>query len=140
MNDVLAAQEIAAVLRDSYNIENIHAAQAAADLSRPSLSVTGSFQAYGASFRKGTVAFELRSRLADETEAGEHAAMVEALFTALLGVDEVSRSVAKSLFLQALATRNRILGLDYGTKEVEASVDGDDLRTELTLNFAFKFV
>ena len=140
--DLLISQEIAAVLAASYTlgIGNIHAAQAAADLARPSLAVSGEWQQYGESFRKGVLALEFRSRSGEETEAAEHQVMFEALLKALLGADTITQASAKATFKAALATRAAVNVLDYGPKELASDVDGDDLRTQLSLNMVWKFV
>lgn len=140
--DLLISREIAAVLAASYTlgIAHIGAAQAAEDLSRPSLSVTGEWQPYGESFRKGTLELELRSRSGDETAGHEHDAKFAALLKALMGADTITQATAKATFKAALATRAAVNVLDYGPKEITADVDGDDLRTKFTLNMVWKFV
>lgn len=142
MNDLLLSQELAAVLAASYTlgIPTIHAAQAAASLTRPSLSITGAFTPYKETFRKGTLTLELRSRTGDETSEAEHQSRFSALYAALFGADTISRPVAKATLIQALATRAAVNLLDYGPKEITADLDGDDLRTEITLNAVWTFV
>ena len=140
--DLLISEEIASVLIASYQlgIAHINAAQAADDLSRPSLSITGEWQQYGESFRKGTLDLELRSRTGDETVGNEHATMFAALLKALLGADLITADAAKATFKLALATRAKVNALDYGPKEIIGDTDGDDLRSKLTLNMAWQFV
>jgi len=141
-NDLLISQEIAAVLKASYTlgIAHVNAAQAAADIVRPSLSVTGEWQQYGETFRKGSLTLELRSRTGDETAGHEHDAMFAALLGALCGAGAISSSSAKATFKAALATRAVVNVIDYGPKGIESDVDGEDLRTVLTLNMVCKFV
>lgn len=140
--DLLISQEIAAVLLASYSlgIAEIHAAQSASDIAPPRLSVTGEWQHYGEAFRKGTLSLELRTRAGDETVSAEHETKFKALLKALLGADTIARSSAKATFTQALATRAKVNLMDYGPKEIVSDVDGDDLRTQLTLNMVWKFV
>jgi len=140
--DLLISQEIAAVLAASYTlgIGNIHAAQAAADLARPSLAVSGEWQQYGESFRKGILTLEFHSRAGSETSSHEHQTMFGALLKALLGGDTITQASAKSTFKAALATRLAVNVLDYGPKEITSDVDGDDLRTQLSLNMVWRVV
>lgn len=141
-SDLIISQEIAAVLKSGYTlgIAHIGAAQSSEDLSRPCLSVTGDWQQYGESFRKGTAEFEFRSRQGDETAGHEHDTMFGKLLQALCGSLTVPAATAKASFKSAIATRAAVNVLDYGPKEIACDVDGMDLRTKLTLNMVWKFV
>ena len=126
MNDVLFAQELAAVLAGSgYSalvalVPNILPVQAAEVTARPTIGISGEYQPY-LQRRKGMVTLELRSRIGDETEAGEHQARFVALWAALFGAqgaDEAATraalAAAKAALQSAAADRGNVVLIEYG--------------------------
>lgn len=135
MDDALFAAELAAVLGDTetypLGFATVAAAQAGVNVERPSLTISGSYEAFGSVIRKGTVDLELRSRF---DEQAEHRTRFSALWAALM-----ADGAAASLITR-ISGREAVELLSYGRNKVEADVDGEDLRTLLTLNVAWRFV
>jgi hypothetical protein len=162
MNDLLFAQELAAVLasddyaglRDLFRpspevAPQIYAAQAAADLTRPTLTISGDFEAYGFARRKGSLAVEIRGRAGDETADDKHQVRFATLYAVLLGelgadaaTTLANRNAAKAALKAALAARGKVELADYGcaSNAIDATADGDDLRTVLNLRVAWAFL
>lgn len=153
MNDHLAAVEIAEVLKADADllelIPHIFPEQSGAVTSRPSLSISGTFEPFGVR-RRGELVFELRSRIADEEAAGEdgHDGQFELLWAKLIGAEattnagfQANLATAKAAIATALAERGHIALIDYGPARdaLAADADGEDLRTVLRLGFAFTF-
>lgn len=165
MNDTLFPLELAAVLSaDPYSalaalftpaptddipapVPSIFGQQAAAVATRPTLTISGVFDEYGTR-RIGTLMLEVRSRLGDETTDREHQTRFLLLMTSLLGAQgadfattQANQAAAKVALKAALAARGKVTVVDYGPAQnaIEATVDGDDLRTVLSLRMAFAF-
>lgn len=161
MNDQLFAVELAAVLAsNSYSTlrglfvpaaggdPQIHAGLAAADVKRPTLTISGLWQPF-LHRRNGEVNLEIRSRIGDETNDREHHSRFLALWAALLGAQgatpEATRqnlANAKVALKAALQLRGKIELIQYGPHRnaVTADVDGDDLRTTITLQAVWAFL
>lgn len=151
MNDLLFAQELAAVLATYEDLApvaaQIHAAQSGSILARPTLTLSGTWTHY-VHRRVGTLQLELRSRVGDET-AGAHQSLFEALFVALFGEQGSTRAVtfanqeaAKVALKSALSTRGKVAISDYGTtpSPIEETTEGEDLVTTLSVGVAWEFL
>ena len=156
MNDNLILSEVAATLSASpYTtlaaaVPTILQAQAAADTTRPLLTISGEFTAYRHTIRKGTLTMELRTRIADDdTAAPNHQAIVELIITAMLGAQganlsatTANRAAALAAFKAAISARGKIdvRLIAPGETFIEAGAEGDDLVTTIALHFIAEFL
>lgn len=160
MKDILLAQQLAALFNNadfaSLNVlfgndgskpADIYATQAAEIIKRPSLLIHGEYEPY-LDRRKGTLSFEVRSRIGDES-AGQHQARFEQLYVSLLGargannaLTLANRATAKQYVKDLLAPGGLVAIIDYGPARdaIVADSEGDDLRTVLTLNVVWRFL
>lgn len=143
MNDNLILSEVAATLKAHYSalataVPNILHAQAADDTTRPILTVSGEFQPYRGTIRKGVLTLELRSRLGDETATPpNHQSRFDSLYAAMLG------DGAFDAFKGFISAREKIdvrLIAPAAENFIVAEVEGDDLVTTLKLHFIAEFL
>lgn len=161
-DDTLLSREIAELLKadedfaalftqtiDDVPVTFIHGHLTGEVTQRPSLTISGDFVPY-LSRRKGMVAFEILSRLGDETAEDEHGALVTALMGKLFGVQgatdaltRASQAAAMAAMVADIAERGKVTIATYGPARegaFEADVADDDLRTVIRLNIAWAFV
>jgi hypothetical protein len=155
MDDLLICRELAEVLSNSAPespyadlfaaVPNIFPGQAADDVARPTLTITGEFQPFIGG-RKGTVTFELRSRTGDSGD-GEHKAAFWLLFAALLGEEgadnaatAASRAAALATLKAAVAARGNaaVVAMGPARDTVESTFDEKDLISRLQLMLAWR--
>ena len=160
MNDQVICEEIVAVLLSEAFADfantfvtatspaaQIHPAQDASLLKRPTLTVSATFNPYGTK-RKGTITFEIRSRVGDENgEEKPHQTRTEALMNTLLGANggalAANRAAAKAALIDALTARGNVTLLDYGPHRDDAfemNFDGVDLVTRMVLSAVAVFL
>lgn len=162
MNHILLAAELAGVLVDDAEVAVLFTAAPAAVgeppvvniygeqsgfivTARPSLVISGDYQAYGAR-RLGTLSLEVRSRIG---AADNHAAAVETVWNKLLGAPGAdyaatlaSRAAVKAAVQAALLAAGKVELIEYGPAPDVRSADaeGDDLRTILSLRVVWRFL
>lgn len=161
MNDQLFAQQLAAAFatddyeqmnqkfgNDGEHPVNIYAAQSGAITERPCLTIYGEYEQF-LHRRKGTVSFEVRSRVGKETAEREHQERFDALFNALLGAQGATpaatlanRAAAKSSMQSILSNLGKVTLIEWGPARdaIEATAEGDDLITSLKLGVVWQFV
>lgn len=159
MDDLLLPRALATVLNsDTYSAFRdlittvtppgvIAAAQDAAALQRPTLTVSGKMGQFTRG-RIGDLFLELRSRVGDENDDKPHAARFSALYTALFGADSTDDATQLANLATAKATLKAALAAlpagavtlaDYGpaAEAFEQTFDGEDLLTRITLRVAW---
>jgi hypothetical protein len=155
-DDHLFLHELVAVLRadgavaplfaDPAGEPQIYATQAAAQIARPTLTLTGDWVPYR-NGRMGQFTLEIRSRVGDERDQ-EHRRRVDAVLAVFLGLPGESmtaavanRNAARNSLRAALSSRGRVEILDYGMPRgpVAGTVDSD-LRTVARIRCAWRFI